>query len=605
MSQLPPPSQSPSSLQRAFPFLAWVGELRHGPTLRADCIAGITVALVLIPQSMAYAQLAGLPTWYGLYAAFLPPLIAALWGSSRQLATGPVAMVSLLTGAALAPLAAEGINVVPIAILLALCSGLIQLAMGLLRLGVIINFLSHPVLIGLTSAAAIIIATSQLDKFLGVDAPRAHLHLLTIWRVVETAASQLYWPALAFGAGSLGLMIGLKRYYPKLPAVLIAVAIATLLSWTLGLDENSQAHRLAINGAENASGRVVGLVPQGLPAVQVPSWDWEVLRRLLGPLIIITLVGFVEAASIAKAMALQQRRRHDANQELIGQGLANIAGSFTQAFPCSGSYSRSAVNFSNGAVTGFSSVVTVVVVIICLLFLTPLLYHIPEATLAAVIFLAAGSLIKWRPVLHAWKVSKSDALVALITFSVTLVAAPHLDLGIAVGVGLSILLYLIRTSRPHLAVLARHYDGALKDAAVNHLHTSPHILALRCDARLYFANTGHIEDQIAAHLAAQPEVRVVILFAQGINSVDSTGEECLTRLAEQLAGQGVELLICGAKRDLRAALHNGGWCQRFGEDRLIATEEDAIEAAHRLLEHRHRDDCPLIHYRPRKSEQRS
>ncbi|TVR13509.1 MAG: sulfate permease [Planctomycetota bacterium] len=580
-------------LYRLFPFLFWVGELRDTAVVRADVLAGITVALVLIPQSMAYAQLAGLPPYYGLYAALLPPLVACLWGSSRQLSTGPVAMVSLLTGAALAPLAAQGIDIIPVAIMLALASGIIQLSMGLLKLGVIINFLSHPVLLGLTNAAALIIATSQLDKFLGVDVDKSGLHLVVVWRTISTALSQAYMPAIAMGLSALLIMIALRRWAPRLPAVLIAVAVATIASWLIDFDQHSATARLSDG---ESTGRVVGAVPDGLPNVAMPSFDWHILLSLWGPLLVIALVGFVEAVAIAKAMALSSRQRIDANQELIGQGLANIAGAFSQSYPCSGSYSRSAVNFSNGARTGFSSVVAAIMVAATLLFFTPLLWHIPEAVLAAVIFMAVASLIKIAPVRHAWRVSPSDALVAVVTFVVTLAAAPHLEIGILTGVALAMVLYLARTVRPHIAILARHPDGTLKDAQVNKLPTSPYILALRMDGRLYFANTSHFEDSISHALSDQPSLKVVILFANGINSIDASGEESLRQISERLHDQGIPLFICGAKKNLRDALYNGGWVDTYGSQRLIADEDQAINAAHEYLDLQHFEACPLRVY---------
>lgn len=586
----------PPLLHRIFPFLSWIGELRDGSVLRADVMAGITVALVLIPQAMAYAQLAGLPPYYGLYAALLPPLVACLWGSSRQLSTGPVAMVSLLTGAALAPLAAQGVNIIPVAIMLALASGVIQLCMGLLKLGVVINFLSHPVLLGLTNAAALIIATSQLDKFLGVDVDKSGLHLVVVWRTIVAAVEQAYAPALAMGASALLLMIGLRRWAPRLPAVLIAVVLTTLASWLLGYGQHSAQSRDDGGVSAEASGRVVGAVPDGLPSLALPTMDWGILLGLWGPLLVIALVGFVEAVAIAKAMALSSRQRIDANQELIGQGLANIAGAFSHSYPCSGSYSRSAVNFSNGARTGFSSVVTAIMVALTLLFFTPLLWHIPEAVLAAVIFMAVASLIKIAPVRHAWRVSPPDALVAITTFVITLAAAPHLEIGILCGVGLAMGLYLARTVRPRIAMLARHPDGTLKDATVNNLPTSPHILALRMDGRLYFANTSHFEDAVTHALADTPTIKVVILFANGINSIDASGEESLRQITQRLHEQDIPLLICGAKKDLRDALHNGGWIDRYGPDRVIADENQAITAAHEFLGKQWYEACPLRVY---------
>ena len=610
---MPPQSTSttPEWLLQIFPFLRWMGELKDPKILSADVISGITVALILIPQAMAYAQLAGLPSYYGLYTAFLPPIIAVLWGSSRQLATGPVAMVALLTAAALAPLANRGVDIIPVAILLSFCTGLIQLMMGVFRMGGLFSFVSFPVLLGLTNAAAIIIATSQLDKFFGVDVSKADQHLVTVWRVIYTAISEgIFWPALAMGMGSLVVMFGCRRISKKIPAVLLAVALCAGISWGTNYDAHSYAQAQAQAQAQTEggtqpgettteqTGRVVGGVPKGLPDFALPSIDWDIILELWGPILVIAFIGFAEPLAISKTMALQTRHRHDANQELVGQGLAKIAGSFTQAFPCSGSYSRSAVNLTSGGKTGFSSVITSTAVVVCLLWLTPLLWHIPEATLAAVIFMAVSSLIQFKPFVYAWKVSKSDALTASVTCIATLLAAPHLEIGILTGVAMSIVVYLWETSHPHLAVLARHWDGSLKDAVVNKCETSPYILAIRLDARLYFANTSSIEDRITEMVIAQPSLKVVLLFAGGINNIDSTGEAAVVRLSELFAEQGIKLLIVGAKRTLREALHHGSWVEQFGQDSLIANEMEAIERAHKMMNDVHRDSCPLIHHRP-------
>ena len=625
MSKPPMPPKQPSATTKVvfqlFPFLRWIGELKDPKILSADIISGITVALILIPQAMAYAQLAGLPSYYGLYTAFLPPIIAALWGSSRQLATGPVAMVALLTAAALAPLANRGVDIIPVAILLSFCAGLIQLVMGIFRMGGLFSFVSFPVLLGLTNAAAIIIATSQLDNFFGVDVTKADQHLVTVWRVIHTALTEgIFWPALAMGIGSLIVMFGCRRISKKIPAVLLAVSLCAGISWVTNYDAHSYAHAHSNDTASVASGhetqtttplettgdtqtadetgRVVGEVPKGLPEFALPVIDWDIIIELLGPILVIAFIGFAEPLAISKTMALQTRHRHDANQELVGQGLAKIAGSFTQAFPCSGSYSRSAVNLTSGGKTGFSSVVTSTAVVMCLLWFTPLLWHIPEATLAAVIFMAVSSLIKFKPFVYAWKVSKSDALTAGVTCIATLLAAPHLEIGILAGVAMSIVIYLWKTSHPNLAVLARNWDGALKDAKVMKLETSPYILAVRLDARLYFANTSSVEDKLTEMVISQPSVKVVLLFASGINNIDSTGEAALVRLGELFKEQNIKLFIVGAKRNLREVLFNGSWVEQFGKDCLIANETEAIERAHKTMDDVHRDTCPLIHHRP-------
>ncbi|UCE90601.1 MAG: sodium-independent anion transporter, partial [Pseudomonadota bacterium] len=327
--------------RNALPFGEWIGELKNRDVLRADIIAGITVALVLVPQSMAYAQLAGLPPYVGLYASFLPVIIASIWGSSRQLATGPVAVVSLMTAAALGPLAGSGTEgYVVYAAMLAILVGVFQFSLGALRLGVLVDFLSHPVVVGFTNGAAIIIATSQLSKLFGVSVEKATHHYETVWRVLVAASENTHLATLIMGIAALAIMVLLKKYLPKIPNVLTAVAVTTVVAWMIDF--------------ESVGGKVVGVIPEGLPAMKIPEFDFGVIVDLSVAAVFISLIGFMEAISIAKAMASQTRQRLDANQELIGQGLSNMAAGLFQAYPVSGSFSRSAVNFSAGAKTGFS-----------------------------------------------------------------------------------------------------------------------------------------------------------------------------------------------------------------------------------------------------------
>jgi len=447
-----------------FPFMQWFP--MRAATVRTDVVAGITVALVLIPQSMAYAQLAGLPSYYGLYAAFLPPMVAALFGSSCQLSTGPVAVVSLLTAAALEPIATiGGETFIAYAIILALIVGLFQLALGVLRLGVLVNFLSHPVVIGFTNAAAIIIATSQLSKIFGVSVEKMPLHYQTVWNTLQAAAIGTHWPTFFIALLAFSIMIVFRKLNPRLPNVLIAVTVTILISWALDYENlgsvrsehtaNSSVQGLLTTNLvlvnENdtsmmiTGGKVVGAIPQGLPAFRLPDLSLDIFLQLLGSAVTISLIGFMEAISIAKAMAIRTGQRLDANQELIGQGLSNLVGSLFQSYPVSGSFSRSALNIGSGAITGFSSVIAGLAVIIALLWLTPLFYHLPQATLAAVIVVAVFGLINLRAFWRIWQVQHLDGVIAIVTFVLTLFFAPHLELAIIVGIILSMGLYLYRT----------------------------------------------------------------------------------------------------------------------------------------------------------------
>jgi sulfate permease, SulP family len=712
MASVISPALIGTRLRRLLPFLNWVGEIKNSRVLRADLIAGITVALVLVPQSMAYAQLAGLPPYYGLYAAFLPPMVAALFGSSRQLATGPVAVVSLLTAAALEPIAATGsAGYVAYAITLSLLVGIFQLALGLLRLGVVVNFLSHPVIIGFTNAAAIIIATSQLDKIFGVRTDKAEHHYETIWNTIVAISHQMHWPTLLFGIGAFAIMISLRRINPRIPNVLVAVAITTVISYIVGFEhlrtvsieqfesenlreviadqarlkqeipeldravataekthqemlakfdvDNSRTlaaqHKLDTlrlkrdrrlksakadldeirklrfryvpgpDGAEghfyhvtqvpdnvvtdkrlwrvrsiesnnlvlNGGGNVVGRIPEGLPTFALPKFDSVALLQLLSAAITISLIGFMEAISIAKAMATKTRHRLDANQELIGQGLGNIVGSFSLSYPTSGSFSRSAVNINAGAITGFSSVISGAIVVVTLLWLTPLLYHLPQATLAAVIMMAVVGLINIKAIHHAWKAHRQDGVVAMVTFVLTLAFAPHLDKGILIGAGLALILYLYRTMQPRVAVLARHPDGTLRDAELFGLDTCKNITMIRFDGSLYFANTSYFEDKLQERIAAKPELKYVIVLADGINQIDATGEEMLSHLRERLQAGGIEVMFVGAKKQVLDVFERTGLYERIGAENFFRTEEQVLEHVWKKLGNNHEVDCPL------------
>ena len=562
------------------PFTEWVGEWRNGKVVRADILAGVTVALVLIPQSMAYAQLAGLPPYYGLYASFLPVAIAALFGSSRQLATGPVAVVSLLTATAIEPLAASGTGgYFAYAVLLALMVGLIQFTLGFVRLGMMVDFLSHPVVVGFTNAAAIIIATSQLGKIFGVSVERTEHHYEMVWDTLMTGVGQMHWPTFAIAVFSLALMVALKKYLPKVPNVLVGVVAATLVSWYFGF--------------EARGGSVVGVVPQGLPSFEMPTFSLAAVQQLSGVAIAIALIGFMEAISIAKAMAASTRQRLDADQELIGQGLSNVVASLFQSYAVSGSFSRSAVNFEAKAVTGFSSIVTSLLVGLTLLFLTPLFYHLPQPTLAAVIILAVAGLVKIKPFRNMWRVQRHDAAVALITFAVTLFYAPHLENGILTGVLLSLGLYVYRTMRPSISILARHSDGTFRDAIVHILKVCPKISIVCFRGPLFFANTGYFQAQILERVASHPELRFIIVDAVAINEIDATGEEMLHQLARDLVGLNIEFLFTRVPTPVMDTFKRSGFANPEWDDHFFRNRNDALEYAWSALREQDDFECPV------------
>ena len=575
---------------RLLPFMAWIGKCKDPKVLSADLIAGITVALVLVPQSMAYAQLAGLPPYYGLYASFLPGIVAALFGSSRQLATGPVAVVSLMNAAALEPLALTPELYVAYAIVLALMVGIFQLMLGVLRLGVLVDFLSHPVVIGFTNAAAIIIATSQLSKIFGVVVEKGEHHYDTIWRVIVAATSETHMLTLGMGLLAIAIMATMKKFTPKLPNVLVAVVITTILSAAMGFEEQG--------------GKVVGVVPAGVTMPSVPGGlSWDILVQLVTTAVIISIIGFMEAISIAKAMAARTRQRLDPNQELIGQGFSNIVSGLFQGYAVSGSFSRSAVNINAGAITGFSAVVTGLAVGATLMFLTPLLYHLPQATLAAVIMMAVINLVKIEPIIYAWRVQPHDGIVAAVTFILTLIVAPHLETGIVTGVLLSLGLFLFRSMRPRISILSRDPDGTLRDAEVRKLATCDNISLIRFDGRLFFANTGYFNDTILDRVAKKPDLKFVIIDAEGINEIDATGEEMLHELERRLQSLGIELLFARAKKQIMDILKRTGFVEHVGKERFFRLRTHAFEYAWAKLGDDHADTCPLKVARPLSDEE--
>lgn len=551
--------------KRLTPFLGWIHELKNPEILKADIIAGVTVALIVIPQAMAYAQLAGLPPESGLYAAFLVPIVAALFGSSRQLQNGPVAIISLMTVAALLPLNLSTEQYIVYAAMLAVMAGAIQVTLGFLRLGVLVDFLSHPVVIGFTNAAAIVISSLQVGKLLGIDVESGSHLYQTLWNLLLAIPSQTHLPTLFMGLSSLALLILLKKFAPKLPGILITVVLSIVISWLIGYDE--------------MGGKIVAEIKSGLPAFVIPTIESEHVSALFLPALMIALLSFVEAFSIAKAVASRTRQHLSADQEMVGKGLANLVAGVTQGYSVSGSFSRTAVAFDAGAKTGFAAIVSGIIVGITLLFLTPLLYHLPVATLAAVIIIAVVGLIQFQPFKHAWSVNPQDAIVALVVFLTTLFFAPHLEWGIFVGVLLSLAFYLFRTMQPHFAEVALHEDDTFKDAKIFNLETSPNVAFYRFDGDLYFANAGYLERKLLNAVADKPELKVLVLDIEAVEQIDVTGEEMLGHMAKRLEEAGIEFYITRAKHKVEEVLKRSGLYETIGGDEhFFGRRVHAIEA---------------------------
>lgn len=703
-----------STLKKIFPFLGWFTNYRF-EYFKADFFAGISVALILIPQSMAYAQLAGLPAYFGLYAAFLPPIIAALFGSSRQLATGPTALISLMTSVALEPIVSSGSpEYIVYAMLLAFFVGLLRIILGALHLGFLINFISHPVVNGFTNAAAIIIATSQLPKIFGISVEKGEHHYETVYLVIKDALYHTHLPTLGFAIFSFIIMFILRKYLPKTPYVLIAVIICTIASYYSGYYqeetvpiaqivcpisqklineynslfdslESKSNQRVKLNSqlrsiketqgefskqyldlefsliilnldiekikekiiklrkqlrvqkfiALNNTGKVtfcninslhkdtiengkifylkvgnkkfelqsirftsgadiVGRIPQGLPQFKIPQFDFNIVRDIASFIVIISLLGLLEAISIAKAMAAKSGQSWNVNQELIGQGLANLLGSFFQSYPVSGSFSRSAVNFQLGAVTGISSVITGLFVGISLMFFAPLLYYLPQSVLAAIIILAVIGLIDIYGFIHDWKAQKYDGIIGIITFVSTLYFAPHIDYSIFIGVILSLALYIHRGMRPEIAFLSKHPDTTFRNRMRFGLAQCKHIAVIRYNGSLVFKNVNYLENTVLRTIANMPDLKYVVVVGNAINEFDASGDYMLGSLIDRIREAGFDLFFTGLNDSVLDTMKRTLLYYKIGEDHFFRNVAMAIEelwdSAHHLTKEEH---CPL------------
>ncbi len=548
-----------SSFCRWLPFLAW-----PRPTwslMRGELAAGLTVAMVIVPQSVAYATLAGMPLETGIYASFLPALIALLWSASPRLSVGPTALSSILVGASLTGLADPGGGQwVALAVWLALLSGVMQLVLGLGRFGWIVNLVSSPVLMGFTQAATVLIILSQLPALVGSDLP------VSRW----LATPHLDWHAFAFGIGSLALLVGGKRWFPRFPMVMLVVIGSAILSKLTGFHANA--------------GPVIGNLPSGLPSLYLPGLiDLQTLGVLIVPAMVIALVSFLETASSAKVENQQTHQGWNENQDLIAQGLAKISSGLIGSFPTSSSFSRSAINLYAGAKTGWATLVTVVVVLLVLLWFTPLLFHVPLAVLAAVVVAAVSGLIKSRMLVQVWKVSRVEAVTAMVTVAVTLLTAPRIYWGVAAGVLLGLAHFLYQRLHPRIIEAGLHPDGSLRDRHLWQLPPlAPDAYALRMDAELDFAAASTLERNITEHLAKHPHIRQVCLFAQPINRIDATGVEIFGQMRRNLAGQGIALHISGIKLPVESALQRAGELPRSGQTwpllHLYRTDAEALAA---------------------------
>ena len=524
-------------------------------------MAGLTVGLMVIPQGVAYAALAGMPLVTGIYASMLPALIAAFFSASARLSVGPTALSALLIYASLVGMAEPGsARWVELAVWLALLSGALQMVLGFVRFGWLLNVVNAPVLTAFTQAAAVLIIASQLQPLLGLQGN---------W----TDFSQWHGMSAVYGLVALALLMGARRWRPTFPTVLVIVLVAAAVSY--------------LTGFEASGGKVIGELPQGLPALYVPGWPgWNTMGQLVMPVLVITLVSFLETASSAKVDSERKGERWDQDQDLIGQGLGKIVSGFSGAFPTSSSFSRSALNLYAGAQSGWATVFSVIVVLIALLTFTPVLRYVPSPVLAAIVVAAVVGLLKPREFSRLWRLSRVEALIAATTFVVTIAAAPALYWGVLAGVLMMLSLFLFQHLHPRIIEVGLHSDGSLRDRHLWQLPPlAPSTYALRMDAPLDFAAANQFERTLVEYLTDHPGTRHVCLFAQPINRIDATGAEVFTRLLRMLQSNGIHLHISGLKLPAEKVLQAAGALAESPQLHLYRTEGGALRGLEHAASH--------------------
>jgi SulP family sulfate permease len=561
--------------QRVIPALAW--SRQYNPqALAKDLVAAAIVTIMLIPQSLAYAMLAGLPAEAGLYATILPLIAYALFGTSRTLSVGPVAVISLMTATAIAGISRKnGIDPITAAVALALLSGLMLVVMGLLRFGFLANFLSHPVVAGFITASGIIIAVGQFKHLLGIEAGGDNL--VNLGTSLYSGLNAVNMPTLLLGTLALIFLLWARAYLcgllervglsPSLASDIskagpvIAVLITGLAAWLLHLDTMGVA--------------LVGTVPPGLPHLVLPAFTPELWRELAGPALLISIIGYVESVSVGKTLAAKRRQRIDPDQELIGLGAANVASSISGGFPVSGGFSRSVVNFDAGAVTQAASIFTALGIALAALLLTPLLSYLPKATLAAVIIVAVSSLIDFSSLTRSWSYAKSDFIAVATTIGLTLLFG--VELGVMCGVGASIGLHLYKSSRPHIAVVGEipgteHFRNIQRHDVITHAA----IISLRIDESLYFANAAFVEDTIFNEVAENTAAQHVVLMCTAVNEIDLSALEVLEAINERLRQLGITLHLSEVKGPVMDSLKTTEFMNALS-GRVFRSQHEAIK----------------------------
>ena len=543
-------------LEQAIPSVSWFKNYQRS-WIAGDLSAGLTVGVMLIPQGMAYAMIAGLPPIYGLYASTVPLIIYALLGTSRQLAVGPVAMVSLLTAAGVGVIAETGSETfIELAIVLALMVGLIQFLLGVFRLGFLVNFLSHPVISGFTSAAAILIGLSQIKHLVGIDLPRSH-HVHEILMHLFNRIGEIHFPTLLVGVGGILIILLSRRIHRSIPGQLLSVLFGILVITIFGLDQTGV--------------KVLGEVPKGIPAFKIPDWNTDQIILLIPTSLAIALVSFMESIAVAKAI---QSKHGDykvvPNQELRALGLANIFGSFFQSFTVTGGFSRTAVNDQAGAKSGLASLISAGLIIITLLFLTQLFYSLPQAILASVILVAVSGLVDFKEAFYLWRVNREDFAMLIVTFFATLFMG--IELGVLIGVVLSLSMVIYRTSIPHVASLGKVPGTSLYRnlSRFSNLEEREDLLIVRFDAQLYFANLNYFKDTIETLAQKKGEsLKYILIDAESINHIDSSALHQIEKMIEEYRQKNIQVFFAAVKGPVRDAMARGGIIDKIGENHFF------------------------------------
>lgn len=565
-------------MRQYFPILNW-GLNYKREDLTGDLTAGIIVASLLIPQGMAYAMLAGLPPQVGLYASIFPQIVYACLGTASMLSVAPVAVDSLMVATAVSAIAMENTpEYWGYALTLALLVGIIELLIGIFRLGFIANFLSQAVISGFISAAAILIGFSQVKHLLGIKIPQTESFFDTVVSIIQ-ASPNLNIITLGLGIASLALLLYFNRglgKYLKSKGVEESIIIPLTKSGPLILVIISSVLVGILNLDQGFGVKVVGEIPRGFPPLTVPNFDLNQIQLLGTSALAISFVGFMEAFSVGQFLASKKRQKVEANQELIALGAANITASLTGGYPITGGLSRSVVNFSAGANTALASIITALFLMLTVLFFTPLFYYLPQTSLAAIILVAVGNLLDFPTLKRLWNYNKLDGITWVSTFVAVLLTSA--EQGIIFGVLISLILHLARTSKPHIAIVGRvgnteHFRNILRHPVT----TSPHILAIRIDESLYFVNTKYLEDYLLKLVTEQKEVEYLLLVCSGINSIDGSALETLQRLIEDLHQMGIEFYLSEVKGPVFDQLEKVGFVDKLGRDRVFLSTDQAIK----------------------------